>query len=200
MPDRLDERDHEIWQRYVAGWTQARLAAEYSVSQQRISQVLAEVRESIPDDGRVDAALLAQERANALLAAVWPAAMAGDTRAVLACLRVVERMAKASGTDAVEPIAVSFGRHLDGQGQLVADALTAALDVLGLTEGQRIAALGAAQAKLLGEEPPEPLAPPVVEEPVERDLEADFRRFAEEEGFDPDELGDDEEDDDDEQR
>src|SRR3990170_1309638 len=72
MPDRLDERDHEIWSKYIGGWSQAGLAAEYDVSQQRISQVLSQVRESIPDTARTDAALLARERTNALLAAVWP--------------------------------------------------------------------------------------------------------------------------------
>ena len=68
--ERLDGRDHEIWERYVSGWTQARLAAAYDVSQQRISQVLGEVRATIGDAARTDAALLAAERADALLAAV----------------------------------------------------------------------------------------------------------------------------------
>lgn len=190
-PERLEGRDGAIWTRYVGGWTQARLAAEYDVSQQRISQVLAEVRESIGGGARLDAALLAQERTDALLSAVWPAAMEGDSKAVLAALRVLERMAKALGTDAVEPLRVSFERHLDDQGQLVADALGAALDAVPeLSHGQRVAALTAAQAKLLGEELPEPLAP-VVEVP-EPDLMEDFRRFAEREGFDPDDLDDEE--------
>src|SRR3989337_1359447 len=126
MPDRLDERDHEIWSKYIGGWSQARLAAEYDVSQQRISQVLSQVRESIPDTARTDAALLARERTNALLAAVGATALGGDTKAVLACLRVVERIAKMLGTDAVEPVTVSFERHMDEQGQSVVDAVVAA--------------------------------------------------------------------------
>jgi hypothetical protein len=197
MPDRLDERDHEIWSKYIGGWSQARLAAEYDVSQQRISQVLSQVRESIPDTARTDAALLAQERTNALLAAVWPAAMGGDTKAVLACLRVVERIAKMLGTDAVEPVTVSFERHLDEQGQTVVDAVNAALEALGLGEEQRQLAVRAAQAKLLGEPAPEPVpvSVPAVEEP---DLMADFRAFAAAEGFDPDDLDDEEDEGDDE--
>lgn len=205
---RLDERDHEIWQRYVGGWTQARLAAEYGVSQQRVSQVLAEVRDSIRDTARMDAALLAHERANALLAAVWPAAMDGDTKAALACLRVVERIAKALGTDAVEPLRVSLEQRLDVESGVVVEALTAALDALELTAEQRNWAAYAASAAMYaasGQEPPEPPPPrpssavpaPAVEVSEERDLEAEFREFAEREGFDPDGLDDDEEDDDD---
>lgn len=161
MPDRLDERDHEIWARYVGGWTQARLAAEYGVSQQRISQVLAEVRESVGDDARTDAALLARERTDALLAAVWPAAMEGDTRAVTAALKVLERQAKALGTDAVEPIAVTLDRRLDVEGDVVADAVAAVVEVLGLDEERRQLAVRAAVARLSGEELPAPMPAPV---------------------------------------
>lgn len=42
-----------------------------------------------------------------------------------------------------------LARRLDLEGGLVADALTAALDVLGLSQDQRMAALTAAQEKLL---------------------------------------------------
>lgn len=189
---RLDGRAGQIWSAYVGGSTQEAIAAEHGVSQQRISQVPAEVRESIGDAARMDAALLAQERADALLAAVWPAAMGGDPRAVGAALRVLERLAKAAGTDAVEPLRVTLERRLDLEGALIGEALGAALDAVPeLSHEQRVAALTAAQAKLLGEELPAPLAPVVDEEP-EPDLMEDFKRFAEREGFDPDGLDDEE--------
>lgn len=196
--ERLDGRDGQIWTAYVGGTAQEAIAAEHGITQQRVSQVLAEVRAAIGDGARMDAALLAQERVDALLAAVWPAARAGDTKAVLAALRVLERMAKATGTDAVEPLRVTLERRLDLEGALIGEALGAALDAVPeLSHDQRIAALTAAQAKLLGEDPPAPAAPgPAVEEP---DLTEDFRRFAAENGFDPDELGDDEGDDDDDE-
>jgi len=207
--ERLDGRDHEIWARYVGGWTQARLAAEYDVSQQRISQVLADVRATVGDAARADAGLLAQERTDALLAAVWPAAMGGDTKAVMAALRVLERQAKAMGTDAVEPLRVTLERRLDLEGQTIAEALRAAFEALELSPDQQAWAAWAASVALYrsaGQEPPEP--PPgspvsamadtasaaVVEK---RDLMEDFRRFAEREGFDPDGLDDEDEDDDD---
>ncbi|MDJ1137908.1 hypothetical protein [Streptomyces iconiensis] len=46
-------------------------------------------------------------------------------------------------------VMVALERRLDMEGQLVADALSAALDVLGLDQDQRMAALGAAQQRLL---------------------------------------------------
>lgn len=195
--ERLDGRDGKIWSAYVGGMSQDAIAAEHGISQQRVSQVLAEVRASIPDDDRTDAALLARERTNALLAAVWPAARAGDTKAVLAALRVLERQAKALGTDAVEPLRVSLEQRLDVETGVVVDALGAALEVLQLDEERRQLAVRAAMAKLSGE--PLPEAPASAAGAVEEkpDLMGDFRRLAAENGLDPDE-DDDQEDDDDE--
>lgn len=175
---RLEGRDHEIWQRYVGGWTQARLAAEYEVSQQRISQVLSEIRASIPDTARTDAALLARERTDALLAAVWDDAMSGDTRAVTAALRVLERQARALGTDAPEPLSVSLERRLDVEGDVVVDAISAVIDVLGLDEERRQLALSAAVAKLSGEELPAPTKQVAEELPdVRAGMEATLREL-----------------------
>lgn len=205
--ERLDGRDGKIWAAYVGGATQEAIAAEHGISQQRVSQVLAEVRDSIGDAARMDAALLAQERANALLAAVWPAAMAGDTKAALACLRVVERIARSLGTDAVEPLKVSLEQRLDVETGVVVTALGAAFDALELLPEQRSWAAYAASAAMYaasGQEPPEPPPPrpsspapvPVVEEPVTGpDLMADFREFCAAEGVDPDGLDDEEGDD-----
>lgn len=163
-PERLDGRDGKIWTAYVGGATQEAIAAEHGLTQQRVSQVLAEVRATIGDVARVDAALLAHERADALLAAVWPAAMAGDPKAVGAALRVLERQAKAMGTDAEEPLKISLERRLDLEGQTIAEALRAAFDALELAPDQQMWAAYAASAALYrsaGQEPPaEPPPPP----------------------------------------
>jgi hypothetical protein len=156
-PERLEGRDGQIWTAYVGGATQEVIAAEHDISRQRVGQVLDEVRATIGDSARMDAALLAQERTDALLAAVWPAAMDGEPRAVGAALRVLERQAKALGTDAAEPIAVTFERHVDDQGQLVATALRAAFDALELSPEQQAWAAYAASTALYesaGQDPP----------------------------------------------
>lgn len=192
-PERLEGRDGQIWRAYILGRTQEAIAAEHGISRQRVGQVLEEIRAGIPPRDRVDAALVDLERLDALLSGVMPAALAGEVQATRAALQVLERRAKMLRLDLDEPLKISFERHLDDQGQLLADAIGAVLDALGLDHEQRVFALGVAQAKLLGEEVP---ASPAAAAPVEGkpDLMADFRRFAEREGFDPDE--DEEEDDD----
>lgn len=49
---RLAGRNGEIWRAYCRGATQAALAEEFGISQQRVSQIIAEVRDSIPMEER----------------------------------------------------------------------------------------------------------------------------------------------------
>jgi transcriptional regulator with XRE-family HTH domain len=146
---RLYGRDGEIWRAHLHGHTQERIAADKGISQQRVSQIIRDIRASIPESSKVDAALDDLERLSLVLAGLMPAAETGDTKAAGAVLRIIERRAKALGTDATEPLSIVLERHRDLEGQLVSDALAAALDVLGLTPEQRMAALGAAQQRLL---------------------------------------------------
>jgi hypothetical protein len=150
---RLDGRDGEVWRAYLYGHTQEQIATDHGISQQRVSQIITEIRDSIPQASKTDAALLDLERLSMLLAGVMPAARDGETKASGAALRILERRAKMLGLDATESLSVVLERHRDLEGQLVADALAAALDVLGLTAEQRVAALGAAQRRLLDDAP-----------------------------------------------
>ncbi|MFI9170508.1 hypothetical protein [Streptomyces lincolnensis] len=94
-------------------------------------------------------------------------------------------------------VMVALERRLDVEGEVVADALAAVLDVLDLDHDQRVLALTTAQARLSGDPLPEAPAR-VVEEPVGGpDLMADFREFCAAEGVDPDGLDDEEDGDDD---
>lgn len=45
---RLEGRNGRIWEDYCAGWTQAGLAEREGLSQQRISEIIAQVRAEIP--------------------------------------------------------------------------------------------------------------------------------------------------------
>lgn len=148
-PGRLEGRNGQIWRAYLEGHTQEAIAERFGISQQRVSQIIEEVRESIPEVARVAAALLDLERMDLLLTGVMPSALAGDTKAAAAVLRILERRAKALGTDVSQPLEVVLDARLDVVGQLVADALAAAMDAVpGLSEEQRIAALSRAQEKL----------------------------------------------------
>lgn len=81
-------------------------------------------------------------------------------------LKAIDRLARLSesrrkllGLDATEPIAVTLSRRADVEGEAVADAIAAALDVLGLDEPRRLLAVAAAVARLSGAEPPVPVSP-----------------------------------------
>lgn len=50
--DRLEHRNGVIWRDYCAGRTQESLAAEHSISQARVSQIIRQVRDSIPEETR----------------------------------------------------------------------------------------------------------------------------------------------------
>lgn len=153
---RLHGRDGEIWRDYLYGHTQEQIATDRGLSQQRVSQIIREIRESIPQTSKTDAALLDLERLNLMLTGVLPAARDGDTKASGAAMRIIERRARMLGLDATEPLSIVLERQRDLEGQLVADALAAALDALGLTEEQRITALAAAQQRLLDHSPESP--------------------------------------------
>ncbi len=47
--DRTEGRNGEIWRRYCLGATQTALAEEYGISNQRVSQIIAEVRATLPE-------------------------------------------------------------------------------------------------------------------------------------------------------
>jgi hypothetical protein len=100
-------------------------------------------------------------------------------------------------------VMTALERRLDVEGELVASTLGAVLDALGLDQAQRIFALEVAQAKLLGEELPEPVAPstpaaPTADDGQQARREQQFRQMMEADGVDPDALlaGEDDDDDD----
>jgi hypothetical protein len=69
----------------------------------------------------------------------------------LAQSRLERKLAAATAKQAVDAgVMVALERRLDLEGELVAAALTAALDALDLSQDQRMQALGAAQQHLLG--------------------------------------------------
>lgn len=69
----------------------------------------------------------------------------------LAQSRLERKLAAATAKQAVDAgVMVALERRLDLEGELVASALSAALDTLGLDHEQRVRALGAAQQHLLG--------------------------------------------------
>lgn len=128
---RLAGRNGTIWRDYCAGRTQEALAAEHGISQARVSQIISQVRDSIPETDREEEVrrsldMLRELRAGAL--DVWRMAAApvtagkdgdlvvdpesgeyvrdhaGRLRALETALKVDTRIAQLLGLDAAQKL------------------------------------------------------------------------------------------------
>ena len=97
---RLDGRNGEIWRAYLFGKTQEAIAEEFELSQQRVSEVIREVRESLPETDANELRRADLERLDAMLPNNIMLAVAGDKDAVNSVLKIMERRAKLLGLDA----------------------------------------------------------------------------------------------------
>lgn len=52
MTRRLDGRNGRVWELTIRGWTQERIAEDLGIGQQRVSQIIASVRASLPKDDK----------------------------------------------------------------------------------------------------------------------------------------------------
>lgn len=108
---RLNERDQAIWDGYVLqGKTLMQLAAEFDLSHQRISQVLAKIRESLPERDRQSVVDLRIDQIGAIVKGVLPMAQAGDKDAVASYVKLADREAKYLGLDAATKVEASIQR------------------------------------------------------------------------------------------
>lgn len=148
-PD-LEGRNGRIWRDYCAGKTQAALAAEHGISQGRVSQIISQVRASLPKEDRAEELersleMLHELRAGAL--EVWRMAAApvtagkdgdpvmdpetgewvrdhgGRLRALETALKVDQRIAQLLGLDAAQKVdlSVEAGERLAAE-RLAAEA------------------------------------------------------------------------------
>lgn len=90
-------------------------------------------------------------RLEQLQSVMWPKAVKGDARAADTCLKIIQQWCKLYGLEA--PTQVALTHRIELEGQIVADAIAAALDAIRLPEEQRVAALEAAQRHLTESQP-----------------------------------------------
>lgn len=108
---RLNERDQAIWDGYVLqGKTLMELAGEFDLSHQRISQVLAKIRESLPERDRQAVVDLRIDQIGAIVKGVLPLARTGDRDAVASYVKLADREAKYLGLDAATKVEASIQR------------------------------------------------------------------------------------------
>jgi hypothetical protein len=117
----------------------------------------------------------ATHRMDVIFRDLWDQVVSGETIGVDQLDRLINfnqirhHLAKtAIDTKAHEQVSLAFSRHLEMEGELVATAVAAALDKLGLTEPWRAYALQVAHRALLGDEAqgdePQPPDDPVVQD------------------------------------
>ena len=97
---RLEGRNGEIWRSYLFGKTQEAIAEEFGLSQQRVSELIRDVRESLPETDLTELRRADLERLDAMLPNNILMAVAGDKDAVSSVLKIMERRAKLLGLDA----------------------------------------------------------------------------------------------------
>ena len=108
--ERLNGRNGQVWQAYLLGRTQESIAAEHGVSQQRIAQILKEVRKSIPDEDVVELRRVDLERLDTMTPTNLELARAGDKDAVKSVLAIMTRRAALLGMDAPKQVEASIQR------------------------------------------------------------------------------------------
>lgn len=145
---RLEGRNGRIWRDYCAGRTQEALAAEHGISQARVSQIISQVRDSIPEEVREEEVqrsleMLRDLRAGAL--EIWRMAAApvfvgkdgtpaldpehktwvrdhtGRLRALETALRVDLRISQLLGLDAAQKLDHTVTGAEERAAQLLAD-------------------------------------------------------------------------------
>lgn len=169
---RLRGRDGAIWVAYISGETQRSIAARHGLTQQTVSEILQAARAEVSADE--DAAQVREEHLEAVRMVrrvMMAQALTGDVASAREARQLLAHHAKVLGLYADVPLRVVMKKQVELDGSLVADALSAALGVLGLTEDQRIEAYAAAQARLLGgdtEPEPAPVPKPVSDTTTEQ--------------------------------
>ena len=105
------ELQRRAWEMRLRGLTQQSIADELQVSVGYVNGLLKKAREEMVEQNRIDAGTATGEqvgRLDRMIAALTPAAEAGDVKAVSALLAVEDRRAKLLGLDAATRKAVDL--------------------------------------------------------------------------------------------
>lgn len=190
------EQDEEILRLRCAGLSLRAIGERVGLSHQGVSDRIAAAIRELVNPAAEEWRALETARLDDLTRRAYEVldgAESGETalKAVAQLERLSASRRKLWALDMPQPIDVALSRRLDVEGDVVADAVAAALEVLGLDEERRALALRAAVAKLSGEELPVPV-PPVV--PVDggqvarAGMEARLRELTADEDVDVDAL------------
>ena len=96
----------EMWTLYVDGWTQDAIAAEYGVTQGRVSQVLAEYRADMPEQDKEEIRVVLSEQLRKATEAIMPRVHKGDIAAIGTLIKIQERIVRMYGLDVTPKLAL----------------------------------------------------------------------------------------------
>lgn len=100
-------------------------------------------REGNIELSRMEAIRLEAERLDALQSGIWDRAIEGDAAAVAQCLKILERRARLHGLDHADAVNARAVEVEAAKVQLVAGALTKALEIAGLDDATKARVLEA---------------------------------------------------------
>lgn len=147
---RLNQRRSLMFQLKLAGvdWRTIAERCEYASPEYAMTDYQRERRKSKAELHTTveEARWLEVDRLDRLQAAVWPKALKGDTKAADTAHRLIVSRCKILGLEA--PTQVQLSTRLDLESTIVAEAIVAAVDALGLRPDQRVVAFNAAQTRL----------------------------------------------------
>lgn len=192
-PERA-EQDEEILRLRCAGLSLRAIGERVGLSHQGVSDRIAAAIRELVNPAAEEWRALETARLDDLTRRAYEVldgAESGETalKAIAQLERLSASRRKLWALDMPQPIDVALSRRLDVEGDVVADAVAAALEVLGLDEERRVLALQAAVAQLAGEPLPEVPAPVVDAGPVARaGMEARLRELTADEDIDVDAL------------
>lgn len=98
------ERAKRIYDAYIDGKPQWRIAEEEGICQQRVSQIIKEFRELVGAPTPQEVAQLAFARFDEAIAAIMPRVREGDKDAIQSLISIEHRKAKMLGLDAAQRV------------------------------------------------------------------------------------------------
>jgi hypothetical protein len=127
------QRVSAILAKRFSGKSLADIGAEEkpAISPQAVQQLIGRALAAIPQESTADIRLLEASRLDAMQAALWPAALAGDIAAIDRCLAIMKRRAAMLGLD-LQPS--YFGRE-DGEAD---GERVVRVEIIGNPEPQRV--------------------------------------------------------------
>lgn len=108
--ERTQPRNQRVWELYTLhNLTQQQIADREGISNQRVSQILTEVRATLPEESREETVARRRAQIDAVISGHLPHARQGDKDATLSLVKLWERESRYLGLDSPTKLEHSGG-------------------------------------------------------------------------------------------